>query len=587
MPDIHLQSIHNIAAICAAQGIGQAIISPGSRSAPLTTAFAQHPAITCRVVMDERAAAFIALGIAQQTRRAVVLICTSGTAGLNYGPAVAEAYYQRVPLVIFTADRPPEWIDQQDNQTTHQNDFYGRHVRAKYTLPVASSHSDDIWYLQRLVSEAVNQAHYPVCGPVHVNVPLREPLYPEPQKSLQFSDSPARVTMPETQATLNQTTWHQLRQTWQTAQRKLILVGTHPPDARLVAVLNTFQPDPNVVIVSDITANVIDVAQDSPKNMPPTAPHADMILSTKVTETRKALIPDLLLSFGGSFVSKSLKLFLRQHQPKIHWRLDPSGHHIDTYQCLTHHIPVDPVYFLAKLANFQTAAPFQETPPAPQSYRQIWLNCEAEAQKMLNQFLQGQKFGEFQAVAQILSALPSDSHLQLGNSMAVRYVSYLGLPQTVTRTDSNRGTSGIDGSLSTAVGAALTVEKITTLIIGDLGFFYDRNALWHHHIPPNLRIVILNNHGGGIFQMIDGPNKLASPIVHTYFDTPHPLTAERTAADHGCAYFHCTNASDLQETLPQFFSSSLAQAAILEIETDMTINTTVFQKFREVLAGLG
>ena len=173
-----LQPIWNIAHICYKHGIENVIISPGSRSAPLTLAFARHENLNCKVVADERSAAFVALGIAQQTGKPVVLICTSGSAAYNYAPAIAEAYFQQIPLLVLTADRPPEWIDQLDGQTIRQNNIYGKHVKESYTLPVDLSHKDAIWHVGRIVSEAINLSKTYPFAPVHINAPFREPFYP-------------------------------------------------------------------------------------------------------------------------------------------------------------------------------------------------------------------------------------------------------------------------------------------------------------------------------------------------------------------------------------------------------------------------
>lgn len=173
-----LQPIWNIAHICHKQGIENVIISPGSRSAPLTLAFVRHKNLKCKVVADERSAAFIALGIAQQTNKPVVLICTSGSAAYNYAPAIAEAYFQQIPLLVLTADRPPEWIDQFDGQTIRQTNIYGKHVKESYTLPVDLSHQDAVWHVERTISEAINLAKTYPAAPVHINAPFREPFYP-------------------------------------------------------------------------------------------------------------------------------------------------------------------------------------------------------------------------------------------------------------------------------------------------------------------------------------------------------------------------------------------------------------------------
>ena len=181
-----MQAVYNIAEICARHGITDVVLSPGSRSAPLTLAFARHPELTVRVVPDERAAAFIGLGIAQAQRRAVALVCTSGTAGLNYAPAVAEAFFQQIPLLIFTADRPPEWIDQLDGQTIRQHNLYGAHAKGAFEFPVDTAHADAKWHSARIVNEAINLAQAAPAGPVQVNVPLREPFYPKAGEEIRY-----------------------------------------------------------------------------------------------------------------------------------------------------------------------------------------------------------------------------------------------------------------------------------------------------------------------------------------------------------------------------------------------------------------
>jgi len=563
------QPIINIAEICARKGARQFILSPGSRSAPLTVAFARHPELSCRVVMDERAAAFIALGLAQQTRSPVGLVCTSGTAGLNYAPAVTEAFYQQIPLLVFTADRPPEWIDQQDGQTIRQSNLYGVHSRASLQLPVDYSHPDAQWHLERIISEAINATMWPIPGPVHINVPLREPLYPAPEPAVQAQPDRKLIQVHRPQLTLPPQERATLGALWQQAERKLILAGLHPPDPDLSQASMALHQDPSLVILADLTANLHAAGAQFH--------YWDMILGAKPGPTLAALAPDLLITFGGQIVSKSVKLFLRQHRPREHWHIDPAGQAIDTFQSLTRLIPATPTYL------FESMAPYTRTAGREgETYFGRWQEQESPAQGSLASFLREAPFGEFQAVSQVLQALPEPSRLQLGNSMPVRYANLIGLAGRQIQVNANRGTSGIDGTVSTTVGAALTTGQITTLITGDLGFFYDRNGLWHNHIPSNLRIVVLNNHGGGIFKLIAGPGNLPEAELTTYFETPHPLTARNTALDHGCAYFHCRTRDELQSHLAGFFAPELGPA-ILEIETDRQVNTAVFQQFKQLL----
>jgi 2-succinyl-5-enolpyruvyl-6-hydroxy-3-cyclohexene-1-carboxylate synthase len=490
--------------LCIARGVREFVIAPGSRSAPLTIALAHHPNINVRVVYDERSAGYVALGMAQQLHRPVGLVCTSGTAALNFGPAVAEAFYQQIPLLLLTADRPPEWIDQQDNQAIHQTGLYVPHIRYHATLP-QEAHADAQWHVSRLMSEALDAAVGLTPGPVHINVPLREPLYP-------------------------------------------------PPGYQ-----------------HDITANC----------WPHAAPlmHADVVLGTRDAATLATLAPDLVIHLGGQVTSRYLKQLLRAHPPQHLWRVQPAGTAPDTYQAITALLPMAPADFLHALVE-------RVAPAAVSDYAQIWRRLDSQARQELFRLLKTAPFGEFCAVQQVLGALPAQSHLQIGNSMPIRYANFVGvssnhLPATV---NANRGVSGIDGCVSTAVGAAWTTSALTTLIIGDLAFFYDRNGLWQRNLPPNLRIVLLNNHGGGIFDIIEGPQRLDAATRTNYFLTPQPLSAQHTALDHGLRYFHAASADALQAALPAFFTTG--GPALLEIETAMDVNRAVFQTFRAVVAEL-
>ncbi len=558
--------------VCIDKGVRDFVVAPGSRSAPVTTALARRPEITLRVVFDERAAGYIALGMAQQVRRPVGLVCTSGTAAVNFGPAVVEAFYQRVPLLVLTADRPPEWIDQQDNQAIHQDGLYAPHIRYQATLPMDDGHPDTHWHAQRLMTEALDATQSLIPGPVHINVPLREPLYAPPAyRPTLTAERAAAIRLPVRPA-LDAAAWALLRSQWQRAERKLIVAGMIPADTALHHALRTVQTDPSVAVFADVTANL----------WPHAAPlvHADVALGTQDPATLDRLSPDLVVYLGGPVTSKYLKQLLRKRPPPALWRIQPEGAAPDPYQATTLTIPMLPADFLTDLAAHVT--------PAIQSdYAQDWTRLDQQAATALAHLLDREPFGEFHALQQVLHALPEGSLLQVGNSMPIRYANFAGIApgHVPAQVNANRGTSGIDGTVSTAVGAALASGKLTTLLVGDLAFFYDRNGLWHRHLPSNLRIVLLNNHGGGIFDIIDGPNRLDAETRTEFFLTPQPLTAQRTAQDHGLAYTLARSAADVQAALAGFFDPA-AGAALLEIETDMATNRAVFQAFRGMVAGL-
>lgn len=558
--------------VCVARGMREFVVAPGSRSAPITTALAQHPDLTVLVVYDERSAGYVALGMAQQLRRPVGLLCTSGTAAVNFAPAVVEAFYQQIPLLVLTADRPPEWIDQQDNQAIHQTGLYAPHTRYNAVLPIDDGHEATRWHAVRLMGEALDAAQGPTPGPVHVNVPLREPLYPSPGYRHNFGRAVTISHTPPSLPALVESAWTPLLEQWQRARRKLIIVGMMPADPMLHAALLRLQNDPSVVVFADITANC----------WPHAAPlvHADVALGTRDPASLDALAPDLVVYIGGQVTSKYLKLLLRSRRPEQLWRVQPAGAAPDTYQRTTALIHMTPAPFLGELAQRTERS-------VDYDYAQHWRTLHTQARQSLFRLLDDEPFGEFRAVHLALDALPGGGLLQIGNSMPIRYANFVGITagHAPAQVNANRGTSGIDGCVSTAVGAALTTSALTTLIVGDLAFFYDRNGLWQRTLPSNLRIVLLNNHGGGIFDIIEGPNRLDANTRTNFFLTPQPLSAQRTALDHGLRYHYAAHEEDLLSALPAFFAQS-GGPALLEIETDMAVNRQVFQAFREMVGRL-
>ena len=618
------QAVFNIAEICAQHGITDVVLSPGSRSAPLTLAFARHPAYRgkLRVVPDERAAAFIGLGIAQATRRPVVLVCTSGTAGLNYAPAVAEAFFQQIPLLILTADRPPEWIDQLDGQTIRQRNLYGAHAKGTFDFPADTAHADAKWHAERVINEAINLTLAGPAGPVHVNVPLREPFYPKAGEEVSYETAVKIIRDDHSNTILPPAEILDLRRQLCEAGRVLVVAGQQAENPTLTAALYEFAEARHITVVADTIANVGDV---------PAVRHHDIFLAGLSKEQKADLRPDLLITFGQSLISKSLKLFLRDAAPAQHWHLQPTGEVADTFRSLTRIIRVQPAVFFQQLTVYETkdynragsqtsvsflslreaqkasqgssailsdsedqgSNPGISTEPQPEvsstpigatEASLTWQQADAAATAFLNQFFatKDQPFNEFAAMRRALASLPDDTALHLANSMAVRYANILGLP-TDRPIDvfANRGTSGIDGCNSTAVGAALAQpERPVVLLTGDVAFFYDRNAFWHNYPTPNLRVVLFNNHGGGIFRLIDGPRQ--QPELEEFFETHQALTAENLCRDFSLRYLPVSSFAELEAALPVFFAPE-SGAAVLEIFTDSKTNAAFFEDYRKAV----
>ena len=575
-----LQPIVNIAELLHQKHITDVVVCPGSRSAPLTLAVARHPQLRVRVMADERSAGFVALGMAQQSRRPVAIICTSGSAVYNLAPAVAEAFFQQVPLLLLTADRPHEWLYQQDGQTMDQVGVFGAQVKRGYDLPADYTHADARWFIERTLNEAITLTQLSPAGPVHVNVPLREPFYPAPDESFRYG--PVRVIdVLSAQPTLSPETWHELLRAWDASDRTLIVVGQGPRDPALLAVLRKFSEELGVPVIGEITGNIAANEVFITKT--------DTFLSGLTEQTSNALRPDLLITIGNSLLTRNLKTFLRQYPagmpPPQHWHIQPTVDRInDSFQSLTTLIPAEPLPFLEKLfadldyQRFLQGDDDDET----DGFLTRWQSADRQAAKLVAQTVTaadpGQPLTDWSAVALVLEHLPEDSVLHLANSMPVRYANLCGLHERQQiNVSANRGVSGIDGCLSTAVGAALMTDQLVTLLIGDVAFFYDRNALWSAPIPPNLRIVLLNNDSGHIFRIIDGPSR--QPELETYFETPHGYTARRTAEDAGITYQACDSFDTLRSLLPDFMQPGQS-AKLFELTTNKVANQAQFIAYK-------
>ncbi len=555
--------LNNLVKLCAQKGIRDAILCPGSRSAPLTLAFSRNKNITCRTFSDERSAAFIALGIAQQTRTPVVLVCTSGSAAYNFAPAVAEAFFQQVPLIVITADRPREWIDQFDGQTIRQNELYGNHVKRYFELPHDHDHADSDWYVNRMVNEAINLSQAGLNGPVHINAPFREPLYFSNSETT--NSESVRVIEPILgHQDLDSTQWSEIIKSLGGFNKILVVSGQHEQDPVLKQALAAFHAAAHWPVAGDILSNL--------HPLPFFCGHADTFLGQAPEKLKESLRPDLLITFGKSLVAKNLKLFLRTHKPREHWHLQTAGETADTFQGLTKLLPLPPDKFFSKLkeSSFDIRSSWTE-------FNTQWNSQEHASRISIDNFFNQQEEGEFSLVKQLMESLPSGANLHLANSMAVRYANHIGLKESQKHISvfANRGTSGIDGCTSTAVGNSLASKVPNVLITGDLAFFYDRNAFWHNYPLPNLFVVVLNNHGGIIFNLIDGPSR--QPEAEEFFITRQKLNAKSLAAEFGFTHHDASNV-----IWKEFFTPN-GNVKILEIDSSQAMNKKVFEEFKKYL----
>ncbi len=551
-----LEPLYRVSEICAYHGIENVVICPGSRSAALTLAFVRNKKFRTQVITDERSAAFIALGMAQASGKPTVLICTSGTAALNFSPAVAEAYFQCIPLLVLTADRPPEWINQHDGQTIFQQNIYGKHIVKSYDFPADYTHPDALWMIERLAHEALAFTRR---GPVHINVPVREPFYPEEGEAYNGKFRP--VSYLTGISVLDEGTWNSLMQVWDRAGSILIAVGQNQES--LDEALTLLTGDPRVHVLADVISNA-DIRNKITSH--------DIFLGKDAALTQ----PDLLITCGKSFISKPFKQFFRKNKPVIHWHVEDRTELTDPLQSITLKITVPAGYFMQELAGRSTGKVY-----APAGKRD-WEGLEGRARTYLARFLEECPFGELKAIAMLLQHLAPGDVLHLGNSMPVRYANLLGslLPEGV-KVFSNRGTSGIEGVVSTAVGQALVSSGRVHCVVGDVSFFYDSNALFSvrpEARPENLSVYLIQNGGGNIFRIIDGPGKQEE--LESCFLTDQGRTAEGLGREAGYCYTAVRSETDLLNALKSKEGSIPDRPALFEIYTDGVRDSGLFQQLK-------
>jgi len=561
--------------LCAQFDLQQVVICAGSRCAPLTNGFLAQPNFKTFSVVDERAAAFFALGMAQQSKKAVVLVCTSGSALLNFYPAVAEAYYSNIPLVILSADRMPHRIDIGDGQTIRQNGVFEPHLEAAANLKPDVAHAtetllenpmqqllhpattpDQIEQIQKEINiHNLNEMVRVLAtaeqkkGPVHLNIPMEEPLYGMTSEEISLS---IHLQKQKLQNAFQKT--EKIKKAWHKASKKWVIIGVMAPEVISSEWFSALCEDPSVVVFTEITSN---------KQHPNAIGSIDTLMAPlELTKIEQQLNPDILLTFGGMVVSKKIKQFLRKNRPKHHWHVDEKKAY-NTYYCLEKHIAQSPDAFLREMYENHTPSPsrFQA------NVREVYLTFKKKGRTYLNHI----PFSDLNVFDFIAKQLKGKWQIHLANSSPIRYAQLVDWNPSF-QFFCNRGTSGIDGSTSTAIGAAQIANVPTLLITGDLSFFYDINGLWNKYIPPSFRIVLINNQGGGIFRIL--PGQKDTPNYDHYFETVHQRDAKHVAKAFGFRYTKATSKWGLKQKFSSFLKMDSAPK-ILEIQTPRKVNDRV------------
>ena len=543
------KNILQLAALLRAHGIQKVVLCPGSRNIPIVQTLANIPDFTCYPVTDERSAGFFALGLALHGGTPVAVCCTSGTALLNLHPAVAEAFYQQVPLIVISADRPEAWIGQMDGQTLPQPGVFGSLVKKAVTLPDVKTEEDE-WYCNRLINEALLELNHHGRGPVHINVPISEPFFLLPVNEL----PEARVITRYQGLTVYDKDYQPLIDRLNKYQRRMVVVGQ-------MNLIYLFDKKYTKLLYKHFAWFTENISNRTIPGMP--IKNIEPLLCSMDFEELEKMRPELLITYGGHIISKRLKKFLRRHPPKEHWHISADGEIVDLYGSLTTVIEMDPFEFLEKIAPMMDNR-------APE-YPRIWENKSKAIPKA------DFPYSEMAAIGKVLTQLPAPCSLHLANSSVVRYAQFFDVPNEVEIL-SNRGTNGIEGSLSTALGYATASSKLNFILIGDLSFFYDMNALWNSNYGSNIRILLLNNSGGEIFHALPGLELHEN--AKRFVVANHQTSARAWAEDRGFEYLAAHDAGELETSVSRFIEPNITpRPMLMEVFTDKGSDVELLKEY--------
>ena len=555
------KGVRLIAEICQKKGIRKAVFSPGSRSAPLVIAFSQIAEIECIVIPDERVAGYFALGMAQQLREPVVVVCTSGTAVLNLAPAVCEAYYQYVPLLVLTADRLEGAAMNGENQAIEQSGVMEEFTITERDIDGDAETKEEIDEVAEVMLysfEILQKTQMPA----HINIRMDEPLYMlqevhKPFPSDIFNRQPENDIFEMRNRDVIQLTDQLVN-----CRSILVVVGSHYPDRGILKNLSRLSARQDVVILTETLSNT--VSENFISNY-----DSCLALIPEVEEGKYK--PDMIVTMGNTILSKRLRKFFIKNKPTYY--CDVGKYNDKNFFQLERCI-----YSLGEEEVLECLLKSRENKDS--NLRSSWKELDTKSKRQFASFRSQLPFCDLKVFETLVQSFPANANIQYGNSTPIRYANFFDHRNDVA-VNANRGTSGIDGCVSTAAGAAYANGKLTVIIVGDVSFFYDSNALWNNYLSTGLRIVIINNSGGNIFRLIDGPNRVSD--FEKFFETRHNLTAKHLASMYDLPYYICARQNELEEALETFYEPS-DKPKILEIKTDGDLSATVYRQYFESLS---
>lgn len=543
-------------------GVEDLVFSPGSRNAPLVIGLVGSGKFRSVCIHDERSAAFYALGMALVSRKPVPVLCTSGSALLNYAPAVAEAYYQRVPFLVISADRPLEWIDRGDGQTIRQAGVFSNFIDYQISFPSEAKTTD----LQETYNIEIQKAlNFAKTGPVHINMPFEEPLYKlvdaENLNLPKIDFDPPEYSVSNDELSL-------FRESWLKHKKRMVLIGQMPLGNQLEQVLSAFVSDADTVILTENTSNLELVG---------TIPCIDRVLAA-FDNSDARFMPEMLVVLGNAVISKKVKVFLRKSNLQEVWKIGTDFPEMDTYERLDKSVAVPADLFFKELLKIDF--PISNAPSNQDAYGNLWRRTYNLTDKIHLDFESKVGFSDFKVMQTILKFIPVNSVFHVGNSSVARYAQLFNTRKNL-EVHCNRGTSGIDGSVSTAVGAAAKkLDKIHTLVVGDVSFFYDSNALWNQYLSDNLRIVLIHNGGGGIFEIIPGPDD--SSFRDEFFVAKQDFSAEHLCKAFNVEYAFASDLKSFENKLNTLYlPAENGRPKLLEVNTAKMPNAEILREYFE------
>ncbi len=545
-----IESVRLLVALMKEHNIRNVVLSPGGRNIPIVHSLEQDDFFTCYSVVDERSAAYFAIGVAQMKKEPVAICCTSSVAASNYTPGITEAFYLHIPLLVITSDRHPYMLGQMENQMIDQVDMYKNFCRKCVNLPIVSN-ADDNWYCQRLINEAILELDHHGKGPVQINIPLAvdieifdAPKLPKvnPIKRLEY--------MRDVDG------WKEKIKTLKSAKRIMVVCGESAPfDKEEKQAIEAFVKKYNCVVATEHVSN---------KTCDATL---DLFGATQVMSIKQFAdyLPDLVISLGGNYVSRIKNLLIRYPGQFEHWSITEDGMVCDMFKSLT------TVFECTSKDFFQY---YTENAPKLGSnnmkYHKLW---EEYAQKAkLPEFA----FSNAYAIENLAKRIPKKSLMHLGILNATRVMEHCEVADGV-EAYSNIGAFGIDGSMSTFMGESVASGKLSFLVIGDLSFFYDMNALQIKHVDSNVRIMLINNSGAAEFHFFVGRERI--PSINRHIAAEHGTSAKGWVESRGFKYLSAKNEQEYQAAIEEFVNPKSKVPIVMEVFTDKETDANNLKQF--------